>query len=241
MLASKTAKTIISSSEDDIVTAQSIDAANIETVSSSDSDDCNDDTLDFDTDGVKIKSGKGKKSKKKISISEIMADRSLTLYDKHESSSTDTDVADEPGDKMQGNKKVVKRSKGSTPTKNKPISGKTSQRQTTTSRGRTSSGSGKKVTQSKNAKETVQAQDQTSQRTGKGKATGQPQNAGKQIFTGAQARKRILSSGSEDSDSNCVEGDIPLSQLPNSSSKTKQNLNTGGGISAAAQNKRRKS
>ena len=95
MLASKTAKTIISSSEDDIVTAQSIDAANIETVSSSDSDDYSDDTLDFDTDGVKIKSGKGKKSKKKISISEIMADRSLTLNDKHESSSTDTDIADE--------------------------------------------------------------------------------------------------------------------------------------------------
>ena len=239
-MASKTAKTVISSSEDDIVTAQSIDAANIETVSSSDSDsdDDTDDTFDFDTDGVKIQSGKGKKSKKKISISEIMADRSLTLNDKHESSSTDSDVADEPGGKVQANKKVVRRSKGSTPTKNKPISGK-SQRQTTTSRGRTSSGGGKKVTQSKNAKETVQTH-QTSQRTGKGKATGQPQNAGKQIFTGAQARKRILSSGSEDSDSNCVDGDIPLSQLPNSSSKTKQNLNTEEATSAATQNKRRK-
>ena len=144
MLASKTAKTIISSSEDDVVTAQSIDAANIETVSSSDSDDCSDDTLDFDTDGVKIKSGKGKKSKKKISISEIMAYRSLTLNDKHESSSTDTDIADETGDKVQSNKKLARRLKGSTPTKNKPSSGKTSQCQTT-SRGRTCSGSGKKV------------------------------------------------------------------------------------------------
>ena len=224
-----------------MVTAQSIDAANIETVSSSDSDDCTDDTLDFDTDGVKIKSGKGKKSKKKISISEIMADRSLTLNDKHESSSTDTDVADEPGDKVQGNKKVARRSKGSTPTKNKPISGKTSQRQTTTtSRGRTSSGSGRKITQRINAKETVQTPEQSSQRTGKGKTTGQPENAGQHIFTSAQARKRILSSGSEDSDSSCVDSDIPLSQLPNSSSRTKQNKNTEGAKSAAVQNKRRK-
>ena len=98
----------------------------------------------------------------------------------------------------------------------------------------------RKLQKEKTRKRLCQAQDETSQRTGKGKATGQPQNAGKHIFTGAQARKRILSSGSEDSDSSCVEGDIPLSQLPNSSSKTKQNLNTEGTKSAAAQSKRRK-
>ena len=244
MLTCKTTKTIVSSSEDDFVTAQSIDAANIETLSSSDSEDDSDseDTSDSNDDEVRIKSGKRKpglreKSKKKISIGDLTGDKGLVLSDKHDSSTADTDGGDEPGDKIEGNKKVTRRSKGGTATKNKPNSRSSSQSQA--SIGRTSSGSGKEMSQNQNAKQTAQTTDQTSQASGKGKAA-QPQNARKHIFSSAQARKRILSSESEVSESSSVDSDTPLSQLPNLSSKTKTNPDTGKSKNTEAKNKRRK-
>ena len=246
LLTSMTAKTIMSSSEDNFSTAQSIDAANIETLSSSDNDDDSDsdDTSDSDDDEIGIKSGKrklgsNKKSKKKISMSDLIGDRGLLFGEKHDSSTTDTDDGDGPADKMEGDKNVARRSKGNTPTNSKPNSRNSSQSKT--SGGRAPSGSGKKVSQSKNPKQTAHTKDQTSRVSGKGK-TGQPQNASRQKFSSAQARKRILSSGSEVSDSSSVDSDTPLSQLtkPIPSSRTKTNPNTDGGKNTAAQNKRRK-